>query len=157
MAKVGIPVLVKHCALAIYKSKYAQGSKIQQIQQSFDIARSRLVEYGFLKKGSETGSPEDIKLTGKGHHRESKHRREVGGKKKTKAWDDLYALIQEEVEEEPGDESADEEVSPFGGNKRAIRAQQKKKRLAKAARSAPKPKPRTKRRTVKKAKKARRR
>lgn len=157
MAEADIPILVKHVALAVYKSGDLKGNKFQKVLAAFDIARSRLVEYGFLTKTSNLGGPDNIKLTGKGHKREAYHRHEGGlGKVKTRHWDDLYALIQEAVEEQPGDGEMDEGATPVS-SPRDARAQATKMRLAKAAQSAPKsPKRRTKKRRVTKAKKARR-
>lgn len=155
MAKAGIPTLVKHVALAIFKSGDLKGNKFKKTQAAFDIARSRLVEYGYLKKGSEQGPPENIKLTGKGHKREGYHRNEGGeGKSKTTEWDQLYSLIQETEEEAPGEEGVTEEAAPVGTPPRQVRKQQTKQRRARAARSSPKR--RTKRRRVTKAKRAKR-
>ena len=154
MAADGIPVLVKHVALAVYKSGDVKGSNtLEKVLGAFDIARHRLTEYGFLKKGSEKGDPSKIKLTAKGHKAESKHRREVGGQVKTKEWDKLYSLIAE-AEEEPEDDG-----SMIGDNRLAgavagagpqVRKKQEQVRRAKVA------KRRTRRARVPRAKKAKR-
>ena len=157
MAKADIPVLVKHVALALFKSGDVQGiNKIQKIQASLEIARSRLVEYGFLTKTSTQGGPENIKLTGKGHKREAYHRHEGGkGAQKTKEWNALYVVIQEGEEEQPGDGEMDEAGTPVSPP-RATRKVETKRRHAKAAKSAPRPKRRTKKVRMKRTKKARR-
>lgn len=149
-----MPVLVKHCALAIYKSGYCKGTKVERVQQALDIAVSRLIEYGFLWKNAGKVAPEKIKLTAKGMKAESRHRREKGGNVKTQAWNALYRLIQEEVQEDDGAGATSQEVGLSLEDPRSARTLQRRRRLAKAARSAPK-KRRPKR--VRKAKNARRR
>jgi hypothetical protein len=163
---VPIPILVKHCALAIYKSGDVKGSILQKVYQSLLIARSRLTEYGYLKKGSEKGGVETIKLTGKGQRRESFHQREKGGVEKTALWDQLYLLLEGAThgevlkaaeiateDEKPVDASATPQ--PVAVNPRDARKVQRLHRLAKAAKSAAKPRAKRARRPqLKKAKKA---
>jgi hypothetical protein len=157
---------VKHCALAVYKSGDVKGSILQKVYQSMLIARSRLTEYGFLKKGSEKGGIETIKLTGKGLRREAEHQREKGGVEKTALWDQLYTLLEAASPEEglkaaeiegAEEKSATESVAPkpVAVDPRAVREAQRLHRLAKAAKSAAKPRAkRLRRATMKKAKKA---
>jgi hypothetical protein len=133
-----MPVLVKHCALAIYRSGYCTGTKVQKVVQALDIAVSRLIEYKFLWKTAGKVAPEKIKLTAKGLKAESRHRREKGGIVKTRAWNELYNLIQEEIEEDDGDGATSQEVGMDLGDPRSARSLNKRRRLARAARHGPK-------------------
>jgi len=146
------PVLVKHCALAIYKSGYCTGTKVEKVQQAFDIAVSRLIEYKFLWKNAGKAAPEKIKLTSKGMKAEARHRREKDGKVKTDQWNILYKLIQEEIEEDAGAGATSQEAGDVAGESSSNTKQKRRRRVAKASRSAAR---RPKR--VKRAKKARRR
>lgn len=131
-----MPVLVKHCALAIYKSGYCSGSPVQKVQQALDIAVSRLVQYKFLWKNAGKVSPEKIKLTAKGRRAESKHRREKDGGPKTTEWDSLYKLTKDEVEEEEGAGATSQAAGSAMEEPRSVLEQKRRRRLAKAARSA---------------------
>jgi hypothetical protein len=151
----GVPVLVKHCALAIYRSGDVKGSVFQKIYQAMLIARSRLTEYGFLLRGSELGGVETIKLASKGLRREVEHLRESGGRPKTELWDKLYALIEghpleellgKDEEEKPVGEEVGKLVKaaaelklpePVAVNPRDAREAQRRHRLVKAAMSMP--------------------
>lgn len=148
-----MPVLVKHCALAIYKSGYCQGTKVGKVQQALDIAVSRLVEYGFLWKNAGKATPEKIKLKAKGQKAESRHRREKDGILKTQAWNALYKLIQEEAEEDEGSGATSDDAEPVVAEAHESRKQQRRRRLAKVARSSARRKPKR----VKRAKRAKRR
>lgn len=152
-----MPVLVKHCALAIYKSGYCTGTKVERVQESLDIAVSRLTEYGFLWKGSGTVEgkvvPERLKLRTKGAKAENRHRREKDGIVKTRAWNILYKLIQEEVEEPEGSGATSEDAEPMTEEPRESRKLQRRRRLAKVARSSARRMPKR----VKRAKSAKRR
>lgn len=151
MAKQDIPILVKHMALAIFKSGSLTGTVFDKATSAFNIARHRLVEYGFLTKGSELGPPENIKLTGKGHKGEAKHRRESDARKKVKEWDKLYSLISEAEEEEPDEGAMSPEAEPEGFPPApATRRSQRRQRRARVA------KRRTRRARVPRAKKAKR-
>lgn len=152
MAQVNIPTLVKHVALAIYETGYIKGSKITRIVHSLNIARGRLVEYGFLMPGSQYGSPANIKLTTKGKKRNVKHQRELAGRHTTKQWDKLYALILEGMEEEDGDGATTEVMPPVARPKRTALKKQQRRRATKRTQRASKPKVKRS-----KAKKARRR
>lgn len=132
-----MPVLVKHCALAIYKSGYCSGSKVQMVRQALTIAVSRLIEYGFLWKNANKVAPEKIKLTTKGRKAEARHRREKDGSLKTQEWNALYQLIQEEVEEDDGAGATSQEVGLDVGDARSARALNKRRRLARAAKRGP--------------------
>lgn len=147
------PVLVKHCALAIYKSGYCSGTGAKKVQQALDIAVSRLTEYGFLWKNSGKVAPEKIKLTSKGMKSEAFHRREFGAKAKTDEWNALYKLIQEEVEEEDGAGATSQAAEPVAQEGRRSRKAQRRRRAAKTARSSAKRRPKP----VKRPRRARRR
>lgn len=146
-----MPVLVKHCALAIYKSGYCTGTKVERVQQALDIAVSRLIEYGFLWKNSGKVAPEKIQLKAKGHKAESRHRREKGAKVKTDEWNALYKLIQEEAEEDEGAGATSDDATDAAEEPVESREQQRRRRLAKAARSSARRMPKRVRR-VKRAK-----
>jgi hypothetical protein len=147
-----MPVLVKHCALAIYESGYCSGSPVEKVQQALDIAIGRLIQYGFLWKNAGKVAPEKINLTTKGRKAEARHRREGDGKTKTDKWNALYKLIQEEAEEDEGAGSTSQEAKSPLVEPRESRPQQRRRRLAKAARSAARRKPKR----VRRAKRARR-
>lgn len=148
MAKADIPVIVKHCALAVFRTGDMAGTKLEQLRGAFAVARSRLTQYGFLMEGSQKGGTEAIKLTAKGHKREAVHKREKFGHIKTIIWDLLYTLIQEDVEDE-GETEAETAVDdqPQATPAREALIEKKRRRLAKVARSAsPKRRPRRKKR-----------
>lgn len=90
-----VPILVKHCTVAIFKEGTGvQGStKQERFVSSLKIARKRLEEYGFLAKGSEKGDANDIELTGKGRMSESLHRREKDAKRKNALFDKLFGIM----------------------------------------------------------------
>jgi hypothetical protein len=137
MAVSDIPVLVKHCALAIFKSGDVVGDAFKKTQDSFKIARHRLTEYGFLVEGSQLGGPENIRLTGKGHTAESRHRRESDNSSKVAQWDKLYALIQEDAEDLTSAATDAEVQSASAVLPREIRDEQVKQRRAGTARRMP--------------------
>jgi len=147
-----IPVLVKHCALAIYKSGYCTGTKVERVQEALDIAVSRLIQYGFLWKNSGKVTPEKIKLKSKGKTAENRHRRETGALVKTQQWNVLYKLIQEEVEEDEGAGATSEDAVAESEEPLESRTVQRRRRIAKAARSSARRKPKR----VKRAKRAKR-
>ena len=156
MAIADIPVLVKHCALAIYEDHYVFGTKYRQVLGAFAIARHRLVEYGLLKKGSEKGTPDKIKLTAKGMKREAIHLRESDGQLKTMKWDKLYMMIAAVMEFDETETPETEEVDEAAvGSPRDAREVQRKRRHVNALRSAPKP--RTRRAKTARARRAKRR
>lgn len=106
MASVYIPEILKHCTLAIFKDGGFGGATPARFEKAFTIARARLVEYGFLVAGSDTGNVEKIRLTSKGNKRESYHRREMGGGMKSREFDKFFKLIEQAVapkaEKKPG-------------------------------------------------------
>jgi len=147
-----MPVLVKHCALAIHESGYGSGTPVEKVQQALDIAIRRLIEYGFLWKNAGKVAPEKINLTAKGKKAEARHRRESDGKVKTDKWNALYKLIQEEAEEDDGTGATTQEAGATLAESRASRPQQRRRRLAKTARSSARRKPKR----VRRARRARR-
>lgn len=155
MAKATVPFLVKHVALAIYESGDVHGSsKVQKITGAMDIARHRLVEYGFLRRGSEKGGVDQIHLTPKGLDRERKHKHH-GPAAKNKKFDQLYSLISgvdEESTENPVSNEENEENSVDTSIQRRRRVQTRHAQAAKSA-AGPKKKVRVPKR-VKKAKSA---
>ena len=98
-----IPIIVKHCALAIFKKGGIDGGTTKEkFQSAWNIARARLTEYGYLGSGSEKGSVDNIRLTGKGRARETFHLREAGGNVKNMQFDKLYKLLQEDNDTDDG-------------------------------------------------------
>lgn len=137
MASNNVPFLVKHVALAIYESGDVHGSSpTQKITGAMDIARHRLVEYGFLRKGSETGPVEQIRLTTKGMQGEQKHRHH-GPRSKNMKFDELYALIA--VADNEGAEGA-EGVDPSENLEHESHKERMQVRHAHVAKSASGPK-----------------
>lgn len=105
-----IPNLVKHCVVAIVKGGTVQGSLKDKFLGAWNIARSRLVEYGFLRSGSETGPASKIKLTAKGEKREREHTSE--GRMKSRQFDQWWRELEIESEtpgSEPDRETADKD------------------------------------------------
>ncbi len=91
MPNLQIPVIVKHCTVAIYRTaKLTASSKKDRFIQSFKIARSRLQEYGFVIIAGEDLT-EAIGLTSKGRKGELRHQAE--GRSKTVLFDTLYDLF----------------------------------------------------------------
>lgn len=89
-----VPHLVKHTTLAIWRSGDIAGSSKDRFVSSWNIARARLTEYGFLTEGSDKGSPETIRLTSKGRQREHFHAREPGGKDKSGLFDQMFRWVE---------------------------------------------------------------
>jgi hypothetical protein len=103
MAAGDVPHLVKHNTLAIWRDGKISGGKREKFVSAWNIARARLVEYGFLVRGSESGKSEDIRLTSKGVAREAFHAREPGGKTKSMLFDQMFRWIEVgEEDKEPG-------------------------------------------------------
>jgi len=93
-----VPVLVKHCALAIFKGKgrIKGGTRKERFISAWNIARSRLVEQGYLVKGSEIGPHGTIRLTAKGQQRNQEHKSEQGGSTKSREFDRLFEWVRDE-------------------------------------------------------------
>ena len=89
MALESIPLLVRHCTVAVYKKLH--GDKKSRFMEAFEIARAQLMKYGYLTHQSVYGSVEDIRLTPKGRRREQLHRREGSkGQLKNKLFAELF-------------------------------------------------------------------
>lgn len=93
MANALIPIILKHCVLAIFKSGDLRGKAVERFEQAWKIGRSQLTKYGYLSEGSEEGPVLMIRLTGKGKRREQDHARERGGSRKTSEFDKLYKTL----------------------------------------------------------------
>lgn len=103
-----IPSVVKHMTLAVYRgpaltardgSGVSQG-QVDKFKSAFNIALARLVEYGHLMPGSQSGKVEDIRLTSLGRLLEYKHSKEgMKGPMKNMAFDVLYAVLHQKKAE----------------------------------------------------------
>jgi hypothetical protein len=99
MAATKIPALLKHMTVAIFKKGGIDGStEKDQFISAWNIARFRLVQYGFLAEGSQEGEVSKMRLTGKGLKREAEHRRESDRGQKEVLFDKMFAAL------EPGEE-----------------------------------------------------
>lgn len=107
MSAAKVPHIVKHCTLAIWRSGDISGGKRERFISSWNIARARLTQYGYLTKGSEEGPVDNIKLTSKGTTREAFHAREPGGKTKSMLFDQMFKWI-EVAQEAVGDQEEPE-------------------------------------------------
>lgn len=94
MADFQIPALVKHTVLAIYKEGGLHYPWRERFRRAMDIARSRLVEYGYLREGSQEGPVENIVLTAKGMRQDFQHRHEHDGHRKNRTFDRYYEHIE---------------------------------------------------------------
>jgi hypothetical protein len=94
-----VPNIVKHCTLAIYKKGGIDGGTAKErFRSAWNIARARLVEYGFLMKGSEDGPHGRIRLTGKGRKRNGEHKSEKGVAQKNMQFDKMFEWIRTDEE-----------------------------------------------------------
>jgi hypothetical protein len=94
MAAAKVPTLLKHNTLAIWRKGDVDGGSVRErFVSAWNIARSRLVEYGYLIKGSEKSKAEDIRMTTKGAVRNRKHSREPDSKAKSNLFDKMYPWI----------------------------------------------------------------
>ncbi len=135
MPSADYPHLIKHVALAIYNSKYVQGSKERKMIAALDIAISKLIEWGHLHPRSLYGPP--FLLTSKGRKRESVHNSE--NPRKSEKFDRLYHRVEAAYE---GREVKTELAEDL--NSRVARKQAAQARKAYVAASAPAPNVRTK-------------
>ena len=100
MARNRVPNIVKHCAMAIYKKGGIEGSTAKgRFRSAWNIARARLVEYGFLIEGSQIGPAGRILLTSKGRQRNLEHRMERDGRTKSAEFDKRYAILLKDEQE----------------------------------------------------------
>lgn len=118
MAAADVPHLVKHNTLAIWRDGKIGGGKRERFVSAWNIARARLVEYGFLVSGSEKGKSEDIRLTSKGAAREAFHAREPGGKTKSMLFDQMFRWI--ELGEEEKDDNTRDTTNAITADKTAL-------------------------------------
>lgn len=96
LAKNDIPEFVKHVAMAIYESGDLSGSNAKKFESSLNIARSRLVQYGYLMPGSQNGPVERIRLTSAGARKNAQHKTEgAAGLRKSKMFDSLLVDFSE--------------------------------------------------------------
>jgi len=111
MPRNRVPVIVKHCTVAIFtEGRGIRGStKSERFEGALQIARARLTEYGFLARGSETGDPNRITLTAKGRKREAVHKREVAGKRKDALFDRMWKIIEDQELNETADDKTDKD------------------------------------------------
>jgi hypothetical protein len=135
MPAADYPHLIKHVALAIYRSDYLQGSKERKMIAALDIAISKLIEWGHLHPRSLYGPP--FVLTAKGRKRESVHNSE--NPRKSVKFDHLYHLVEAAYE---GREVKVEQAEEL--NNRVARKRAKQARKAYVAASAAAPNVRTK-------------
>lgn len=94
MPAAEVPHLVKHNTIAIWRTGGLSGGHKERFVSAWNIARARLVQYGFLSKGSEKGKAADIKLTSKGAKRNREHAREADGKEKSALFDQMFRWIE---------------------------------------------------------------
>lgn len=146
MSAENIPTIVKHVALAIYASgwvgpdvKNPGSGQTAAFTHCLEAARWRLVQYGYLRAGSQHGPPSNIKLTAKGQKRDKEHRRESDFKIKEEKFRKLYELIDTEVENPVGDREesdADPKVSDASYEEK-YKAEQQARRADVAAKQPP--------------------
>lgn len=153
MSAADIPTLVKHMALAIYEDGYGDGSKDQKIWHCLDAARWRLVEYGFLRSGSQHGQVSNIVLTAKGRVRDRQHKNESAFARKELKFNKLYDLIDTEADNPVTDrEETDSGVAtPVTEDRQAVYREKMKARRADHDATTPSPQPKRKSNTIKKA------
>jgi len=90
MSWANVPSILKHCALAIWTDG-SLGRGVAGLRAAWMVARSRLVEYGYLARGSEEGPIDNIRLTSKGVLQNRKHLRESRGK--DRRFDSVFEVI----------------------------------------------------------------
>lgn len=146
MPAADIPTFLKHVTVAIYDKGYGSGSREQRFFHSFDVARWKLVEWGYARQGSQYGPPDNIKLTSKGMRKESQHKRDKGSKQKDHHFDLLYELIESAVEELPMEE---EEGVPETRQRNDPAAYRERMQVRRAAAAAASPRPQKSKRTKK--------
>jgi len=88
MARNTVPVIVKHMTVAIMKKGYS-------FDVALEIARARLMEWGYLHRGADQGDANSIRLTSKGVKKNQTHLRESGGLRKSMTFDKLFESVQQ--------------------------------------------------------------
>ena len=96
------PLLFKHMALAIYKSKSLGGQGKQAFESSMNVALSRLIEYRLATATSSLGN---VTLTSAGRTRENAHKAESDSANKTGVFDKLFTKLYSEGKQASKDES----------------------------------------------------
>ena len=99
MAASDVPALVKHTTMAIYEKIKGQPEKERAVS-AWNIARARLVEYGYLTKGSESAKSTGVRLTSKGILRNRKHRLEPKNPVIDREFEELFEHI-EPIDQKP--------------------------------------------------------
>lgn len=90
-----LPSLVKHMTVAIYRAKRVRGATWEErYYNSWVIARTRLVEYGYLKPGSESGPVTNVIATAKGAGKSRVHNND-GETAKTATFDKLAWILEQ--------------------------------------------------------------
>ena len=97
MPSADFPELVKHMTMAIYYKKGIGGSRDRRFIAALNLAITKCVEWGHLRKVSMAGPP--FVLTVKGSRREQYHQKE--GRRKSERFDRHYERIQEGYESGP--------------------------------------------------------
>lgn len=123
MSASNVPAIVKHAVVAIHGKLTGQAAKERAIS-AWNIARARLVEYGYLTKGSENASSEGITLTPKGTLRNRKHRLEA----KNPAVDQEFSALFEHIE--PAEVPASQPKEPISPNTEKNRQDYEEKKKA---------------------------
>ena len=67
-----IPIIVKHCALAVFRRAKIHGPQSSRVLQAYEIAKAHLTRYGYLIHESRSVEG-DLQLTQKGQSRNMKH------------------------------------------------------------------------------------
>jgi hypothetical protein len=99
-----VPDILKHMTLAIFNTRGVRGrGQKGKFSAAFEIARHRLVEYGYLRKGAEKDDAKEFPLTPEGMKREQVHRKE--GRRKALQFDALFKKVFK------GEKSGDEKGS----------------------------------------------
>jgi hypothetical protein len=121
MSASDVPSLVKHCVVAIWKD--LSGGSQSRFVSAWNIARSRLVEYGYLAEGSQNADSSDIKLTSKGAKRSGEHRREPGAKSKEALFDKMFHWLEVAQDSKKGDGLATREDVASGESQNVKRTE----------------------------------
>jgi hypothetical protein len=109
-----IPAILKHMALAIWTDG-SLGRGVAGLKAAWLVACARLVEYGYLAAGAESGSLERIRLTVQGVSQNRKHLRE--GTSKNRRFDQIFDVILSTQADAPpgGTDAAKETKAPPPG------------------------------------------
>lgn len=96
-----VPALVRHVTLAVYNKSTAGGP--DGFIRALRIARDVLAKHGYLYHGAKLAVLEDIRLTGKGWHRNQMHLREgFEGAYKDLEFARLFKMIEPRLRELSG-------------------------------------------------------